>query len=302
MSHAIDRRSFLRTTGALGAGIALAGPGAAGLSAAQAARGAPNAEKIGWRLCCGAYSFNRLTFFETLDKIAALGLHYVEAFTWQKLSTEKPKVQTNDTMSAADRKLTKKRLADTGIKMPVCYCQKLEEEKACRKTFDFAKDMGIETLVAEPPFDAYDMLEKLCDEYGINLAVHNHPAPSQYWNPNTLAKLAKGRSKRIGACCDTGHWVRSGFKPVDALKLLEGRIISFHLKDVDSFGRKEAECVPWGTGKGDIEGILKHMYGQDFKGVFSIEYEPYRPENFEKIVQCVAYFDKMAAKLSGAAK
>jgi sugar phosphate isomerase/epimerase len=80
--------------------------------------------------------------------------------------------------------------------------------------------------------------------------------------------------------------------------LLKGRVLTFHLKDVSAFGDKEAECVPWGTGKGDIEAILKEMYGQKFRGVFGIEYEPYRPENFEKILQCVAYFDQVAAQLS----
>jgi sugar phosphate isomerase/epimerase len=174
----------------------------------------------------------------------------------------------------------------------------LQKEDASRKIFEWAKGMGVETLVAEPPFKAYDMIEGLCDEYEISLAVHNHPAPSRYFDPATVAKVCEGRGKRIGACCDTGHWVRSGFDPVKACKKLEGRIVSFHLKDVDRFGDKKAECVPWGTGKGDIAGILEEMHRQGFKGVFTIEYEPYRPENFEKIAQCIAFFDETAKKLS----
>ena len=42
------------------------------------AKGAPNAEKLGWQLGCQAYSFNRFTFEEAVDKIASLGLHCVE--------------------------------------------------------------------------------------------------------------------------------------------------------------------------------------------------------------------------------
>ncbi|MFH1266202.1 MAG: twin-arginine translocation signal domain-containing protein, partial [Planctomycetota bacterium] len=93
MTKAIHRRSFLKATGALGAGIGLAGFAGSGL-AADTAKGAPNAEKLGWKLACAAYSFNRLTFFETVDKIASLGLDTVEGFDWQKLSPEKPGVQT----------------------------------------------------------------------------------------------------------------------------------------------------------------------------------------------------------------
>jgi len=299
MRNAVNRRDFLRTAGAVGAGVGLAGLGGAGLMAVEAADRTPHAEKLGWHLGCAAYSFNRLTFYETIDKVAGLGLRRIEIFDWQKLSGQRPGVQTNESMTADDRREAKKRLADAGVELAACYCRALAEEDACRRRFDFAKEMGIETLVAEPPLEAYDMIERLCDEYQVNLAVHNHPAPSNYWNPDTLLKVSKGRSRRIGACCDTGHWVRSGIRPVDALKKLEGRIISFHLKDVDSFGNRDAECVPWGTGAGDIEGILKEVRRQGFKGLFAIEYEPYSPDNLPKIAQCVAYFDKVAAALAG---
>lgn len=296
MNRAVDRRSFLKTTTALGASVALGLPAA---WAAGPAKGGPGAATLGWQLGCAAYSFNKLTFYETIEKVTDLGLDTIEAFTWQRLSPEKPNVQTNPAMPAEDRKELKQRLADANVKLVSCYCQALDKEDVCRKTFDFAKELGIGILVAEPPFEAYDMLEKLCDEYQINLAVHNHPAPSKYWNPDTLLGLVKGRSPRIGACADTGHWVRSGLNPVEVLKRFEGRLISLHLKDVSDFGRKEAECVPWGTGKGEIAGVLQELRRQGFKGLFAIEYEPYSPtESFDKIAQCIAYFRQTATELA----
>ena len=105
--------------------------------------------------------------------------------------------------------------------------------------------MGIKTLVSEPAEDAFDTLDKLCEEYGINVAIHNHPKPSIYWDPDTVLKVCKGRSKRIGACADTGHWARSGFDPIECIKKLEGRIISFHLKDLNKKAA-DAHDVPWG--------------------------------------------------------
>lgn len=47
------------------------------------------------------------------------------------------------------------------------------DEAQCRKVFDFAKEMGIETIVSEPPKEAFDLIEKLCEEYKINVAIHN---------------------------------------------------------------------------------------------------------------------------------
>jgi sugar phosphate isomerase/epimerase len=151
--------------------------------------------------------------------------------------------------------------------------------------------------VAEPAFDAYDAIEKLCQQFEINLAVHNHPKPSNYWNPDVLLKQLQGRGPRLGACCDTGHWVRSGLDPVAMLRKLQGRVISFHLKDVGVVGRADADCVPFGAGKGNIEGILREAKRQGFQGVFGIEYEPYSPQSFANIAQCVAYFDKIVAQL-----
>jgi hypothetical protein len=78
--------------------------------------------------------------------------------------------------------------------------------------------MGIETIVSEPAFDAFDTVEKLCEEYKINVALHNHPSPSPYWNCETVLKVCKGRSKRIGACADTGHWMRSKLNPLECIK------------------------------------------------------------------------------------
>jgi sugar phosphate isomerase/epimerase len=101
----------------------------------------------------------------------------------------------------------------------------------------------------------------------------------------------------MGACCDTGHWVRSGLDPVEMLKKVQGRVVNFHLKDIASGGSKESPCVPFGTGKGNIEGILGEAHRQGFRGVFAIEYEPFAPENVMRVAECIANFERMAAKL-----
>lgn len=302
MQNTIDRRDFLRTTAALGTGIGLAGLKAGRLAAAESGQGAPKAAKLGWRLGCTAYNFRRFTFHEAIDMNASLGLRYIEGFTWQKLGKENPKVQTNQSMPAALRKDLRKKLADAGAKMPSTYCRSLVGEEPCRKLFDFAKEMGIETLVGEPPLDpkVFDMLEKLCDQYQINLAVHNHPKSpkSKYWNPKTVLGVSKGRGKRIGACCDTGHWARSGIKPVDGLKTLEGRIISFHIKDITEFGNTKAGCVPVGTGEGDVAGVLKEIARQQLKpSILGIEYEHDTPKLMDEIAQSVSFVNKIAGQL-----
>ncbi len=255
-------------------------------------QGAPHAPKLGWRLGCQAWTFNDMTFFDAIDKTAALGLHFIEAFPGQRIQPGGEEKFT-EKLSPESRKEVKKRLADNGIKLV-----NFGVGGYSKAIFEFAKDMGIETLVCEPPPSAFDGIEKLVEVYQINVALHDHPRPAPYWNPDRVLQVCQGRNKRIGACCDTGHWMRSDIKPVDALRKLQGRIISFHLKDLNEYGKK-AHDVPWGTGRGDIKGILIEVHRQGVKPVFSVEYEYHYGHSMPEIAECVAYFDKVCQELAG---
>ncbi len=309
MNLQISRRNFLKTSATVGAGIGLVGLGGSRLLAGDLlAQGAPNAEKLGWLLGCQAFSFNRFTFFDAIDKTASLGLKYIEAYPGQKLSKAAPKATVGPELSPGLRKAIRQRLADKGLKLINFGVCKLPDPEQNRKVFDFAKEMGIETIVSEPNVKALGGIDKLCEEYGINLAIHNHAKPTPYWDPEIVLKALEGRSKRIGACADTGHWVRSALDPIECLKKLEGRIISLHLKDLDKKGPIDPKTpkderphdVPWGTGVCDVKGILTELQRQGFKGVFSIEYEYHWDNSLPEIAECVKYFDKTAAELSTA--
>jgi len=50
------------------------------LAVASPLRAAGPDEPPGWRVGPAAWSFNRFTFFKAVDKTAALGLRYIEAF------------------------------------------------------------------------------------------------------------------------------------------------------------------------------------------------------------------------------
>jgi hypothetical protein len=91
--------------------------------------------------------------------------------------------------------------------------------------------------------------------------------------------------------------MRSGINPVEALKKLQGRIISMHLKDLNEFDEPEAHDVIWGSGAGDVKAMLTELHRQNFKGVFSIEYEYNWENSVPEIRQCVEYFDKVASEL-----
>ena len=236
----------------------------------------------------------RLTFYEVVDKVASLAMKVIVGMYGTKLDRRRPDAAFGAEMSATDRRELKKRLGDAGVTLACCWVGNPDLKRNSRRLFEFARDLGIETFDGEPPFEAFDMLEKLCDEYQVNLGIHNHPKPSPYWRPETLLKMFHGRSKRIGACCDTGHWARSSLNPVETLQKLQGRILTLDLKDVSEVG-KWGKCVPLGTGQANINGILKELYRQRFRGVFGIEVDE-RPTDAE-LTQSIAFFNERAKQL-----
>ena len=53
----------------------------------------------------------------------------------------------------------------------------------------------------------------------------------------------------------------------------------------------------WGTGILDLKGMLKELKKQNFRGVFSIEYEYNWDNSVPDIKDCILYFDKVSCDL-----
>jgi sugar phosphate isomerase/epimerase len=295
MNQTFSRRTFLQTSAA---GAALWGLAGSALEAAPVKLSAPNAEKLGWRLACCTYTFRKVSFYEAMEKSAALGVRYLEGFSWQTLAPGDAKVKLDVNLTAAQRKEVCQRLDAAGMKLVNCYLQNLpNQEDVCRKWFDWAKDLGLEEFVVEPPPEAFDLIARLCDEYKVNVAVHNHPKPSsRYWDPQAVVDVCRNRTKRVGCCADTGHWVRSGLDPVAALKLLGDRVLSLHLKDIVEAGAVKSPDCPWGDGQGQIRAILAELHRQKLKVVIGIEYERHDGTEAD-VVKSIAFLDQVAADL-----
>jgi len=220
------------------------------------------------------WTFRKFSFQEALPRIKALGIDFVQAYPGQMLSPEKPGVKFDHNLSDENIQWVKKILGQLGLQLVSYGVVGFDNtEKDMRRVFDFAKELGIWTIVTEPEFDDFDLLEQIVQEYGINIAIHNHPFPNKYARPEEVLKRIEGRDARIGACVDTGHWMRSGIEPLEGLKMLRGRIIDVHLKDLDAFGKVEAEDVPFGLGKAKVEDLLRELTAQNYRGYITVEYE-----------------------------
>ncbi|PSR55588.1 endonuclease [Adhaeribacter arboris] len=264
-------------------------------TSASTASGQTPETELGWKLGAQAYTFNRFTFTEAIDKIKSCGLNYVEAFPGQTIGGGiEGKMEPN--MPAEKRNQILKMLQDKSVKMVSFGVTGAKDEAGWRELFQFAKDMGLENITMEPEPEFIPLVSQLCDEYGINAALHNHPNPSRYWNPDVVIAAMQGQSKRLGACADIGHWVRSGLDPVECLKKLEGHVIQLHFKDLNEKS-KDAHDVHWGEGVSNVDGVLAELKRQNFKGVLSAEYEYNWENSAPDVTVSVQYFREAVQKL-----
>jgi sugar phosphate isomerase/epimerase len=269
------------------------------LAAAAPARDDAAAEKLGWRLSMASYTLRAMSFTEAVDATAGLGLKYFDIHPYAMAFSKENPARTNHDLPAETQSQMKAKLKAAGLRAVSYGMVKLgDTEESARKVFAFAKEMGVENVVCEAKSEQMAMLDKLTAEHGVNIALHNHPKPSIYWDADTVLKACEGRGKRIGACADTGHWQRSGLDPLDCLKRLEGRIVSLHYKDVVEQGKGWTD-VPWGTGKSNAKAMLAELKRQGFKGVLSIEYEHGTGQALlDDIAKCIRFFDETAAELA----
>ncbi len=265
-----------------------------GASASLAADPVPDSNRInGVALGCQAYSFRLFSLSEAIEKTAASGAKVIEFYPGQKLSKANPKGFSHDS-PLEDRVYIKEQLKKNGLLVVAYGVVGLPaNEKESRKVFDFAKDMGIRVINTEGAPDAFDTIEKLVKEYDIKVGLHNHPRRAnnpnyKHWDPNWVLEMVRGRDKRIGACADTGHWIRSGLKPVDCIKILNGRVVSSHLKDLG----EKLHDMPFGNGNADIAGILAEYRAQGMDGPVSIEYEHNWEKSLPEITDCVNFVKK----------
>jgi sugar phosphate isomerase/epimerase len=246
----------------------------------------------GFAIGLQAYTFNRFTVFEAIEKTAAAGGKVIEFYPGQKLSKEQPDVKWgHDAPDEVFDKVVAK-LAQHKIKAVNYGVVSIPtEEDGARKIFAFAKKLGLYGITTES-FEAIDTIEKMVKEYDIKVGFHDHPRrpdkPNyRMWDPYFILELTKDRDARIGACADTGHWQTTGINPLWAVKTLKGRIVSSHLKDKEDFGK--SHDVPYGTGVGQIGDILAELKAQGFDGNISIEYEYNWENSLPEVTKCIDF-------------
>ncbi len=232
MSSRYTRRKFL----------GLAAGSVAALGSRSFARAATPARAKGeFTIALQSSSMRPFTADEVLAAIHELGLPAVE-FIDDHFS-----VRSSD----ADIEAMKSKTRSLGIRMLGHGVDRFTaDHEANRRWFVFAQKAGIKNISADPSEDAFDSLDKLCEEFQIRIAIHNHGPGAHYDKIADVLNAIEGHHPLIGACADLGHYIRSGEDPVRAINLFAGRLYGIHLKDYD---RRSADAKGVVIGQGHLD-------------------------------------------------
>lgn len=226
-----------------------------------------------------SYSLRAFKTDEALKMTQKLGLRYWEAFPAHFRMTHDPVIIRE----------YKKLLAKYNVNL-ISYgvLDFTTNEEDARYKFEFAKKMGIKILSAYPQPDSFGLLNQLVSEYKINIAIHNHgPGDNLYDLIAKEEKALQPADDRIGACIDTGHYLRSNEDPVSAASRFGKRVYSIHLKDVKDGANGAKDFTELGKGNLKTVELLKTLIANRFDGILAVEYEEHENAPMPYIEECL---------------
>lgn len=266
-------------------------------------------ERLAWRLGMSAYSLEspksmtpcECTFFEAVDIAAKLGFMYLAGHYRYRVSKDVTKYLDYN-LGDEELAAVRKKLLVAAVNMATYYVRKIPPDvQVGRRLFEFCRRLGVEIIISEPEAETLDMIEKLCDQYDIGLAIHNrtsHDLPT-HWDPKRVLEVCEGRSNRIGVCSNLNCWLRSAIEPTEALKTLKDRLMILYIYDLDEFSNQAGD-VPWEAKRAGLRELLQEAQRLKVKPTtWAIAYPYKRHSKAGEIMKCKELFDNVTLELSG---
>ncbi len=260
----------------------------------------PAIAALDWRVSVQHWTYRRVPLFDGLALAAEVGLRCFEPRSILSLDARRPGVNADENMPDDARRELRARADDLGISFPSVYADFSGEPDQAKRALDFWKDLGVQDVVSEPPPASVGAIHELFAERGMRLALHNHQrTKSEYWHPLIVGDHYKNRGPHIGACADVGQWTRSNLNPVECLRQLHGRLVSFHLKDVLIKGDLDCRNTVIGEGAAECGACLRELKSLGYRGLISIDFEHDTPELQSDMRKNIAFIDTIARGIRG---
>ena len=249
----------------------------------------------GLKIGVATYTFRELPIEQCIAGVKRVGLQYV--------SIKNVKNHIDLTHTPEERKARAKMFRDAGLTpLSVGNVSMRQGEAGIRTAFEYARDIGVPTIVCAPALDAIPILDKMVKEFDIKLAIHNHgPEDKGFFpSPYDVMKAVEKFDKRIGLCIDVGHTARAGVNPAEAIVKCRERLYDVHMKDISAMGDKNTP-IEGGRGILDTRAILSALIKIKYQGLVGFEYEKDGKDPLAGLAESTGYIKGILNSLKPAA-
>ena len=237
----------------------------------------------GLKVGVATYTLRELPIEEAIQGVKRVGLKYV--------SIKNVKNHIDLSHSSEERKRRAQMFRDAGlIPLSVGNVSMRTGEADIRKAFEFARDIGVQTIVCAPSHDAIPILDKMVKEFDIKLAIHNHGPEDKGFFPSPIdvMRAVEKFDKRIGLCIDVGHTARAGVDPAESILKYQERLYDLHIKDISALGDKNTP-IEGGRGILDSKSILASLLKIKYQGLVGFEYEKDGKDPIPGLAESIGY-------------
>jgi inosose dehydratase len=244
---------------------------------------------MGLKVGVATYTLRDLPIEEAIKAVKRVGLKYV--------SIKNVKNHIDLSHTPEQRKERAQMFRDAGlIPLSVGNVSMRTGEADIRKAFEYARDIGVPTIVCAPSLDAIPFLDQMVKEFNIKLAIHNHgPEDKGFFpSPFDVMRAVEKFDQRIGLCIDVGHTARAGVDPADSILRCHERLYDCHMKDISALGDKNTP-IEGGRGILDSKSILAALLKIKYQGLVGFEYEKDAKDPVPGLAESVGYIKGLLA-------
>jgi sugar phosphate isomerase/epimerase len=244
---------------------------------------------LGLKMGVATYTLRELPIEQAIQGVKRVGLKYV--------SIKNVKNHIDLSHSTEERKQRAQMFRDAGlIPLSVGNVSMRTGEADIRKAFEYARDIGVPTIVCAPSLEAIPFLDTMVKEFDVKLAIHNHgPEDKGFFpSPFDVMRAVEKFDRRIGLCIDVGHTARAGVDPADSILKCQERLYDLHMKDISALGNRNTP-IEGGRGILDSKSILEALLKIKYQGLVGFEYEKDAKDPVPGLAESVGYVKGLLA-------
>lgn len=179
-----------------------------------------------------------------------------------------------------------------GVSIPSIGVQMFTgDAKRERDWFEFARAARAEFISADFQPDGWQeavaVTERLCEEFDIRLAIHNHGGRHWLGSSQMLRHVLANSGEAVGLCLDTAWCLDAGEDPLRWADEFSERLYGLHLKDFTFDTARRPKDVVVGTGNLNLPSLLNRLESHGFDGYAVLEYEGDVDDPVPALKQCV---------------